>query len=292
MQTMKRGVLVLLFSFIATFCPAEESEIFHFAIVNPEIGNPRTVLSSFKTLMDWMSGKIKKKIVVTIYDDVDQTIKALDESKIDAGYIGMLDFFLVQTQTLIQPMITIVRDDSTTYTSCLLVRIADREKKIADFKKAKFGFTSFHRAIGGFYPQLYLLENGFDPDIEKFFSVSTAYFSDITALTDLIKGVIDICAVTKATLKTLQITSPGIVKNVHILDELEGLMYAPFFYRNGLDPTLRDKVIEESLAFSKTIEGRQLLMMFKVDGLRAISDNDYHTDRERARKLGYLKPKK
>ncbi|MFC1851134.1 phosphate/phosphite/phosphonate ABC transporter substrate-binding protein [candidate division CSSED10-310 bacterium] len=293
----KVRVLIYSFIIIIALCvwlpPAQSSsDTLRFVIVNPEIGNPQTVLASFKPLMHWMSNKVKRKIEVIVLPDVEKTVAELEAGTIDMGYTGIIDYFKIQTQFQIEPLVTIVQRKKPSYTSCFVIPLKFKDKSLKDFKNTKFGYTSFHKVVGGLYPQVFLLDNGYSPKLEDFFSEVKSYYSDISAIYDILKGAIDACAISLATLNTLKITSPGLVRNLHILHQQEGLMFAPFFNRADMDSALKEKIITETLAFSKTIEGRQLLMMFKVDDLKIVTDKDYEADRQRAIRLGYISGEK
>lgn len=297
MKIFLKTIPFFLFSFIIMSCTIgdhcfaqDEEKPLRFAIVDPEIGNPQTVLASFKPLMKWMSDKVKRKIVVEIYPDPQSTIEALRNNTVDYGYTGIVDFFKIQQEFAIEPMITIEKKGEPFYTSSLIIRKEDEGKKLEDFRGQKFGYTSLHKAQGGLFPQIVLKKSGYDPDVSKFFSSVAPYFADVTAIFDLLKKSIDICAISMNTLDTLKMTSPGLLTKIHVLQKEENLMYAPFFIRTDMDPALRKKIVDEALAFAKTIEGRQLLMMFKVDGITAVTMADYQADRQRAIDLNYIKP--
>lgn len=260
-----------------------------FAIINPDIGNPKVVLASFKPLMRWMGSKVKRKIIVRIYSDVDKMVKELKAGNVDLGFTGILEYFKIQEKFPIKPLLTITRHKHPYYTSCFVVTAKNKDKKIKDFKGKRFGYTSFHKAQGGLYPQILLLHNGFSPDLNKFFSSTKAYYSDINGVYDLLRNKIDACSLSESTLNILKSTSPGISRKLIVLYKQEKLMFSPFFYRADLDKKLRNRIIKENLLFIKTIQGRQLLMMFKVDGLKPVKDEDYAADHKFAMELGYIK---
>ncbi|MBN2383736.1 phosphate/phosphite/phosphonate ABC transporter substrate-binding protein [bacterium] len=269
----------------------DDGSTLRFVVVNPEIGSPETVLSSFKPLMKWMSDRVKHKIDLVILPDIEQTVTALKKGEVDLGYTGIIDYFSIEQQYPIKPMVTIVKNGASSYTACLVVHSNNKEMTIESLRGTPFGYTSFHKVTGGLFPQTLLFEKGLGSDLEKFFSEVKPYYSDITAIRDLLTGSIKSCSISHATLDILAINSPGLVRNLHVLASLDGLMFAPFFYRANLDRELKDTLIEEILKYVRTSEGQQLLMMFKVDGLTRVSEEDYQRDKNRARLLGYLKAK-
>ena len=104
----------------------------------------------------------------------------------------------------------------------------------------------------------------------------------------LLKGKIDVCVASMHTINILKQTAPHLVKNLHIYHSLEGLMFSPIFYRRDLDKSLVDTLVKAAIEFGDTVEGKQLNMMFKLDGIKAVKASDYDADLKRAVTLGLM----
>jgi len=291
---MKKNILyiactiVFILNIVTSKHAAAENPPLVLAIINPDIGTPKTVKTSFKPLIKWLSNKSNRSINIIIIPDSETTIKELKAGKIDIGYTGVVDFFRIQNKFPVKPGITFVRGEKNYYTSCFIVRKKDKDLPLDSFKGKKYGFTSFHKTFGGLYPQIFLHENKFSKSLDDFFSSVKSYYSDAEGIIDLLKGKIDVCVASLHTINTLKQTAPHLVKNLHIYHQLEGLMFSLIFYRDQVDDELKDTLVNESIAFGETIEGKQLLMMFKLDGIKAVTNKDYEADRQRAVKLGLI----
>ncbi|MFC1851465.1 phosphate/phosphite/phosphonate ABC transporter substrate-binding protein [candidate division CSSED10-310 bacterium] len=289
---IKTGIIYFLALFGALFIADQPtlsaSDELYCAIVNPDIGTPEVVRTAFKPLFEYLSKKVKRKIIVVIRPSVQKTVEELKAGKIDFGYTGIVDYFKMGAQFPIKPALTFVKWGKNSYTACFTVRSSDRNLTLKDFKGRRLGYTSFHKTFGGIYPQILLTEQGVKSSFKEYFSHVKAYYSDVSSLQDLLTQKIDVCVVSLSTLKVLKNSSPWLVKGIVILYKQEGLMFAPIFYRADMDEKIREGLISGTIEFFKTTRGDQLMMMFKINGVQRVTDEEYEPDRQRALKLGYI----
>jgi len=265
---------------------------FHCAIVNPELGTPEVVKTAFKPFFDFLTKRVGRPIVILIRDDVTTVIDELKTGLIDFGYTGVIDFLKIEAGFPIKPGITFLKNGRSDYTGCFTVLKASQDAALVDFKDKRLGFISFHKVFSGFFPEILLAEKGYPGPLESFFSQVTPYYSDVAAIRDLLEKKVDACVVSESSIKILSETSPVLTQNLHVLYRQEGLMFAPIFYREDMDPELREELIKAAFDFFSTSSGKQFMMMFKVDGITRIVASDYDTDRQRAIKLGYIPAKR
>ncbi|MBN2381858.1 PhnD/SsuA/transferrin family substrate-binding protein [bacterium] len=287
MYRFTRIAFCLLFMIMTCTVMAQEPPL-RCALVNPELGTPEMVKHSFRALFSYLSKRVNREIIVSIIPTVEETVEALKKNEVDFGYTGIIDFFQIQQGFNILPAATFTRGNKSQYTACLVVRVNEAGLSIKDYKGKRFGFTSFHKQYGGLYPEIILKENGLPTRLEDYFASVHPYYADVPVIYDLIKSKIDLCAVSEMTLETLKENSPALLKNISLIDRYPDLMFAPIFYRADMKPDLRDKLINELIAFIATSEGQQMMMMFKLDGVKTVSNEDYKQNRALAHRLNYI----
>jgi ABC-type phosphate/phosphonate transport system substrate-binding protein len=260
------------------------------AILNPDIATPQTVQNAFQPLFDRLTQKVKKKINVIVYDSLEKTVADLNARKIDFGYAGIIDYFRLEAKAPIKPSLTLMKNGKTNYAACIAIRKSDEKATLADLKGKRLGYISFHKFYGGLFPQILLRDQKLEHRLERYFSSTTGYYSEISAVQDLVVGKIDACIVSRDALDIFEATTPWIIQKIKVLDCLEGLMFAPIFQRKDLDEDMNKSLQEETILFFDTPQGKQFMMMFKVDGVKRVTGSDYDADRKRAIALGYLNP--
>lgn len=265
-----------------------ETRPLYCVIANPDLGTPEVVRTAFKPFFDFLTQRVNRKIVIVMREDIGQVIDELKAGTIDIGYTGVVDFLKMEAAFPIKPGITFLKWGQSSYTGCFTVLKPNQSSTLADFKGKRLGFISFHKIFGGFFPEILLSEKGYPGPLEKFFSQVTSYYSEMTAIQDLLAKKIDVCVVSESSIEVLRETSPFLTGNLHILYRQEGLMFAPIFYREDMDPGLREELIKASFDFFNSPGGKQFMMMFKVDGISRVYDKDYDADRTRAVTLGYI----
>ncbi|MFC1850793.1 phosphate/phosphite/phosphonate ABC transporter substrate-binding protein [candidate division CSSED10-310 bacterium] len=266
-----------------------EKPALQFASVAPNAEQQKSFRGTFEPFFRWIGKNLGRQIEVNYLNQVEEAVTRFKAGQLDYGSAGIVEFFQIQEQFPVQVILTMVKNKKTSYDACFVVNKKHAHCQLKDFKNKKIGYTSFHYAQGGLYPQILLLEHGFGNRLEHFFSAVTPYFKDITALYDLILGKLDVCVVSRATLDILAETAPGIIQKIHVLYHQDGLMFSPVFVRADMAEDLRAAIVQKSIEFTKTIEGKQLLMMFQIDSLAAVSDREYEKDKKRARRLGFIK---
>lgn len=283
-------IFTLTLSLASNSSAQSDESVLYCAILNPDIATPKTVQNAFQPLLSRLTSTVNKEIKVVIYDNIDTAVADIKAGKIAFGYTGMIDYFRLESLAPIQPSLTMLKNGKTNYEACIAIRKSEEGATLPDLRGKRLGYISFHKFYGGFFPQILLKEQKLDYQLDHFFASTKGYFSDISAVQDLITGKIDVCIVSRDALDIFDVTAPWLINKITVMECQDGLMFAPIFNYSQLDEEINSALQNETIEFFKTPQGKQFMMMFKVDGVKLVTKSDYDQDRQRAITLGYINP--
>jgi len=105
------------------------------------------------------------------------------------------------------------------------------------------------------------------PPLQKFFTSLEVEDNPSRAPTKVYFRQADACVVSQGTFEALKELNPRFGRNLRVLSESPPLIFGFFCAVRGIEPEVRRAFIETGIKLSDEVEGRQILTLFRVDGI-------------------------
>lgn len=205
---------------------------------------------------------------VILYEDLQAITQDFNAGKLDIVSTNALNYLRMapRVETNRTPDIYgVLSEGQKMYQYLMLVRSSSG---VSDLKALQ-GKTLIVRQgdeTGQLYLNTLLLRNG-QPELQQFFLAvqETESFSK-AALSVFFKQA-DACLATQTVFETMVELNPQVGKQLHILDRSPKLANGVFFFHQQLSQNIKDIIIKYLLNLETSDYGRQMLLLYKIDGL-------------------------
>jgi phosphonate transport system substrate-binding protein len=135
--------------------------------------NPEEVQVMAKTVADYLTKGVGKKIEVIVPSSYSTTAQGLISKKVHVAYMDSLPYLLASKETPLEIIAVERRKERTDYDSLVVVPATSSVKTLADLKGKSIAFTSQTSTSGYLFPFAKLVQDGSiksPKDIKSFFS--------------------------------------------------------------------------------------------------------------------------
>ncbi len=273
--------LICLFLFIAAGCKKAEtisgSTIQEKPLVLglvPEI-NVYEELERYELIADYLSGKIGRKIELTMFLRYGDVVNNFVTSDLDGAFFDSYTYVLAHSKL---GVVAVARPETVTGQSTvhgvIFVRKDSGIKSIRDMKGKRFVFVDKATIEGYLLPLIYFKESGVD-DYKKFFKETYFAGTHEDAINDVLDKKADIGAAKNTIFDHVAQTDSRIKNELLVLRKSPEVPENGLALKKDIDPALKNALKEALLMMHSDPEGREVLKKFGASRFIETTNKDY-----------------
>ncbi|MEQ9152858.1 MAG: phosphate/phosphite/phosphonate ABC transporter substrate-binding protein [Parvibaculum sp.] len=241
--------------------------------------NAATIIQNAEPLKAYLQDVLKKDVEIIVTTDYSSMIEAMRFGRIEVGYFGPFSYVLAKSKAPeIEPFAVGVDQGKPYYRSILIANAAGPVKEIKDVKGHPFAFGDQASTSSHLAPRAHLAKNGLIGDedykvvhLGKHDAVARAVAAGQVPAGALSEPIFEALVAKKkidpAKLVTLAVTAP--IPNY------------PMTMQGYLKPELKAAIRDAFLG----LKDKEILELFRCEGLVAATDQDYDVLRDTAKIL-------
>jgi phosphonate transport system substrate-binding protein len=284
------AALLMVAGWLGLAVPAEPPKQLVMAVTPSNI--PTELFKASEAFASELAKKIGIPIKVYMPTDYIGVVEALRNRTADMAFIHPAGYVFANREAKAQIVAVDVWHGKTTYTSRFYVRKDSGVKTLEGLRGKTIAFVDPGSTSGYVYPMVMLIKKGLvtNRDPKTFFKDAMFAGTHEAALLALLNGSVDSVASFDLAPQQYLKDKERIDRIIHIA-ETDPIPEAGMAVREGLDPSLVQKLVASLMAFNAP-EFRPILKDFYgIDGFAPAKDSDYNPVREAIDLLGW-RPKK
>lgn len=215
--------------------------------------------------------KIPATLEPSVYRNLSDMKTALTEKAVEALNMTTDEFSQLRGLLAEDVIVYGVASDSIDEEYVLLVNRNSMIEKLVDLKGGNLGLLSSIRAsLAETWLDTILLREGLAPARDFFGRIDTDPKVD-NLLIPLFFEKLDACVITRSGFDLMVELNPQTGQRLEVLSTSPPLVPTVFCFRNGWNPPVREKMVEAIQRWHLSPAGRQSLMLFQIDSLKAQS---------------------
>jgi phosphonate transport system substrate-binding protein len=245
--------------------------------------DPGRILRESQPLTSYLEKEMGASVDINVPMNYAAVVEALVNDQVDIAYLGGFTYVQASRRAGVRPLVQ--RDRDRSFHSLFITAEASPIRSLADLKGRSFAFGDVNSTSGHLMPELYMREQGVDPEI-----IAKAIYTgghDATALA-VMNGKIDAGALDEAVYQRM--TAEGKLARVRVFYTTPAFVDYVWVARKGLDP-------ESASAFSRAFLKldpasplhKPLLDLLSANRYIEADDASYDKLREAARQAGLLR---
>ena len=246
--------------------------------------NPEKVEAEYEPFGDYLSGKLGKKVELSVPTSYNAVVEAMASDKLDLAYFGALTYVQARQRAEVSPLVTEINPytHTTKYHSLIIVPADSSIQRVEDIKGKTFAFGSVSSTSGSLYPAIMLQEAGIDYRTDLKEKTYTGGH-DATAQA-VANGRVDAGGIEDRILYNLEKDGTVDENKVRTVKESEPIEGYPWVVRDALSDELKGDIVNAFLQ----IKDPTLLNLLRAEGYERVRAEDYDYVEEKARELDLL----
>jgi ABC-type phosphate/phosphonate transport system substrate-binding protein len=223
-----------------------------------------------------------RKPVGKIYETLDDMHEDLENGRVDIVALHSLDYLKIREHTLIEPVLIASRHESAVEEYVLLVH---SQSGIRNLDQLEGKRVLFHLGGRSEMPMMWLdltLSRRGHRKLGQFFKEVEVVERVSQALLPVFFQQKDACVIPSSGYATMQDLNPQIGEDIALLENSPGFVFFISCVRTDLDPAFKQNVIDSALNLHATMEGQQILLLFKTKRIIVFKPEYLDTVRELA----------
>ena len=236
-----------------------------------------------------IAGRLNAELIGKIYENLELLHKDFKNGLIDWAILAPNDYvqFMNDIEAELGPVPLIEGKTKREY--FLVVRSDSSISHIGDLKGKRMAWVTENDA-GRIYVNTLLMQNKL-PEIEDYFDVCIDKRTFSQAILAVFFGQADACITNDKTFKTLGVLNPQIRERLKILAASPAYLHAVSIFKKNIDPKIKSDIENEVYNLNGTVEGKQILMLFRIDGMVPVHEPDLNPTIELMKEYFKLKAK-
>jgi len=287
MKRHRKRAIISLFSCLAllpvapaAWTAAGGKADFVFAYNNKILADvdPKDAMAAMKIYVEELEKQTAYHGVPYVYDNIEETTGKVQEGAIDFLALSSLDYLRIKNRVDIELAFGPVKGGKSTLKYLLLTNANRGYTKLRDLKDKKLLIPKGDD-IAALYLNTVLLKNRLGEVINFFSSVEEKTKPSQVVLA-VFFGQADACVTTDTALKIMMELNPQIGRSLNIMTSSPELVTAATVFRRSVNADIKKKTIDIALKLNENSRGRQILLLFKIDGLVPLHESDLASIRE------------
>ncbi len=263
---------------------AKEDKVLRIASVANTISG--VAKKDYKTTVVFLIGRVVKDMLPgyrlenNVLADIDSVVQNFNMGKIDLLTISSIDYIKIRSLVDIEPAFVSIRNGKPVNNYVLLV---NKDKNIKTLEQLQNKKIAIEKGMSGEVAILWLenmlLEHSLPKSsvfIQKFNRAEKAS----QAVLPVFFGQADASIVQHYKFEALSTLNPQVDKKLHAIYESSPLLNELTCFRKGLDENVKEAVLSYTERLESEHEGRQLLIMTRIEGVTRYK-NEYITTIEK-----------
>lgn len=237
--------------------------------------------AAFKILTDSFVKRLRYKKIYDfdfegkIYSDLKTLKTDVDNKNINFFNVSTFEYFSLVDRAKFTPFLTGTNHPNKNFDIYLL--ITNYQNNVNDIKQLNDVTISVPKSIekniGGYWLKSILREE-LGKTGYKTISFSTNKQSDSEAMLSVFFGKTDYVLISETAFELGCELNPSLKSKIKVLKKSGLLLNGVFAYRVGSDPSTVNSITDVALEIHKDVEGKQILNLFKIQKITAISEKD------------------
>ena len=234
--------------------------------------DPKDAQAAFTTYSNELARQLGMSVSSIQYDDPHSAIDLIRNGKADVASLSAMDYLHYKNSTPMELGLGTVRGGKRTLKLLLLTHEKRGYDKIGDLKGKKLLILKGDE-LGPVYLSTVLLKQRLG-ETREFFSQVEEKSKASQVVLPVFFGQADACIINDVSYKTMVEMNPQLEK------ELKPLLSSPEYlqgvgvFRKGLAGDFKERIINVATNLKGYTRGRQVLLLFKMDGLEPLSESD------------------
>lgn len=199
------------------------------------------------------------------FNDIDKSIL---EEKDDLYILLSTEYLSLKNKDLLEPIVVANRNKSVYDVYHLIVKKESNIKSLGDLKGKNIIIGESREGdIAHHWLDNLLLKSNLEVK-ENFFGKIKTSEKSLPALLPVFFGTADACIVTENLLRTAYEMNPQLENELISIEKSEPLLIAILASRKSLSAKLKTELTNGLLDLDKSVDGKQILTLFRINGLR------------------------
>jgi ABC-type phosphate/phosphonate transport system substrate-binding protein len=237
----------------------------------PEI-DPKDAQAAFNSYATELGTGLGLKVTIRTYDTMDAAIDELQKGKVDLASLTSIEYLRIKNPAGIDLGLASVRGGKKTSVYLILTHVSRGYSKLSDLKNKKITILKGDD-IGELFLNTTLLKAKIG-EMHDFFSTIEEKTKASQIVLPVFFGQADACVVNDITFKTMVEMNPQLGKDLKVLMASPELLPGMGVFRKGLSPVFKERIVNVAKSLKNQGRGRQVLLLFKIDGLDAVKETD------------------
>ncbi len=209
-----------------------------------------------------------------IYEDMQQLIKDINETKVDYIFLSTPQYLKYKSSLKLKPYYGTLINKQKSFDLYLMIRNNTNIKIFSDLKNSSIAVQGGRfKLIGKLFLDYLCLKNGVT-EKEKFFKKIIYDDNASKTILSTFFGKTDACIVTNSTFEITSEMNPQINNTLRIFSEKENLVNDLFCFRNDIPKNEVARAIGFGDQIDSDPKSSQIYKIFKIDGSFLLSDSD------------------
>ncbi len=234
--------------------------------------DPRDAEAALRAWAQELSGYYGFHVEAVLYDSVDKLVADFVAKKIDFAAMTSVEYLRAAKTLKVKPELTQYRNGKS-FVKYLVLANADVQKKgLAGLKNKKLSILK-NSNLDRMFLDTRLMQADLPP-AESFFSATREKNKESQVILDVFFGHADICVVTDTAFQTMKEMNPEVGRKLHVMAESPDLIATIGVFRPDWPLEYKHKAIKDlSSNFQSYERGRQIMLIFNVEKITAITDD-------------------
>ncbi len=247
--------------------------------------SPSKTLEYYQELLIYLGEKLDRRVELVLKPTYSEINDLIREQRVDVAFICTLAYVEGTEESFMDLLVAPQMYGESVYYSYLIVPGNSNAVTLGDLRGTDFAFTDPLSNTGHLAPsyQLSLL----DETPFSFFSSHIFTYSHDNSIFAVADNIIDGAAVDSLVYDQLISDNPALAEKTRVIARWGPYGIPPVVICKGIDPQLKDELLNLFLEISKSEDGQEILSKLSIDRFVVASDAIYDSIREMKKQLGW-----
>lgn len=239
--------------------------------------SPKETFIYYNELLDYLSEKIDKKIILKQRKTYDEVNKMIEQSQVDFAFICSGAYIHEVEKKTIDIIAVPICYDKPFYQSYVIVNKNSNIKSIQDFRNKKIAFTDPMSNTGCLYARKRLKETFSESEI---FSENPIYtYAHDLSIQLVQKNIVDCATVDGLIFEYIKQNNSSTVKNIIVIEKSEDFGIPPIVASKNISEKIKQQLKDAFITMHNDSAGSLILKKLLIDRFEQGNDSIYNSIR-------------